>query len=262
MVERPTEPASAEPARPEPLPAATPERPAPSGGFFQNLVDLYFAPRDAFTRIVSDPRWLWPAIAFVAVTLGFLLFWLSRIDAMEFARTTLQESAFWDRIPPEQRAQVIEQTAGRMKFAWINGLVFGALWLVVVSAVLMFVFRFFYAGEVTFKRALAIVAWTSLAVSLVTVPLTLAVLGLKGDWNLDPNTALQANVGALLDKDTIAKPLWALATSLDLLSFWQIFLLATGFAVASRKKTGAALWGVVVPWALIVLVKVGWAAIF
>ena len=57
----------------------------------------------------------------------------------------------------------------------------------------------------------------------------------KGDWNIDPNNAVMANLGLLLDKSTAAKPLWALFTSLDLFSFWQIFLLACGFGVASRK---------------------------
>ena len=42
----------------------------------------------------------------------------------------------------------------------------------------------------------------------------------------------------------------------------MVFLLAVGFGVASRKTTGSALWGVAIPWILIVLAKVGWAAIF
>ena len=42
----------------------------------------------------------------------------------------------------------------------------------------------------------------------------------------------------------------------------MIFLLAVGFGVASKKTTGSAIWGVGIAWALIVLVKVGWAAIF
>jgi hypothetical protein len=92
--------------------------------------------------------------------------------------------------------------------------------------------------------------------------LTLVVMGLKGDWNLNPQDVLQANLGLVLDKAETAKPLWALATSLDLFSFWMIFLLATGFAAASRKTTGSALWGVAIPWALMVAIKVGWAAVF
>jgi hypothetical protein len=65
-----------------------------------------------------------------------------------------------------------------------------------------------------------------------------------------------------MDKAETAKPLWALVTSLDLFSFWVVFLLATGFGVACKKATGSALWGVVIPWALIVGIKVGWSAMF
>jgi len=41
-----------------------------------------------------------------------------------------------------------------------------------------------------------------------------------------------------------------------------MFLLASGFGVACRKTTGSAFWGVALPWALIIAVKVGAAAIF
>jgi len=245
-------------------PSSTPEPTSPGagGGFAQNLMDVYFAPREAFARIVRAGNWILPALGFLALVLGFTLYWQSRMDPMEFAKMTLQESAFWDRIPADQRSQVIEQTAGRMKYVWIQGVVVSAVWLVLVSAVLLFVFRFFYGGEVRFSQAIAVTAWTFFAVGIITTPLVLLVFSLKGDWNLNPQEALQANLGLLLDKGEVAGPLWALATSLDLFSFWQIFLLACGFGVAVKKSTGSALWGVLIPWAIIVVVKVGWAAIF
>jgi hypothetical protein len=133
--------------------------------------------------------------------------------------------------------------------------------LLVVGALLFFVFRFFYASEVTFKQSLSIVAWTFVATALVSQPLTLLVMFLKGDWNINPQDALQANLGLLLDPQTAAKPLLSLLSSLDLFSFWIMFLLATGFGIASRKATGSALWGVVIPWAIFVLCKAGWAAL-
>ena len=42
----------------------------------------------------------------------------------------------------------------------------------------------------------------------------------------------------------------------------MVFLLGVGFAVASKKTTGSAIWGVAIPWIVIVLCKVGWAAMF
>ena len=43
--------------------APAPVAPDAGGGFFQNLIDLYFSPREAFARIVRGPRsWCrsWP----------------------------------------------------------------------------------------------------------------------------------------------------------------------------------------------------------
>lgn len=251
----------------DPLPAQVPS-PAPvtpetPGGFFQNLVDVYFSPREAFTRIVRSPRFLVPLAAYLLLVLGFTGIWMSKIEPREFMKMQLEESGQWDKIPAERREAVLEAAPTQIKiFGWLGPVVFVPLMLVVTAAVLMFVFRFFYSSETVFKQAFAIVSWVFFAVALVTTPLLLLVLQLKGDWNVNPQDAVQANLGLLLDKSTAAKPLWALFTSIDVFSLWMVFLLAVGFAVASRKKTSAALWGVAIPWLLIVLIKVGWAALF
>lgn len=247
------------PQMPSPAPVA-PEKP---GGFFQNLFDMYFAPREAFGRIVRSPRFLLPLAAYAVLVLGFTGIWMQKMDAREFMKVQIEESGRADKIPAEQREAIIEQQAKWMPiFAWVMGPVGIAVTLLVVSGVLLFVYRFFYASEVSFRQALAIVTWVFLAVALVSTPVMLAVMSLKGDWNVNPQEVLQANLGLLLEKSSAAKPLWALLTSIDLFSLWMVFLLAVGFGVASKKTTGSAIWGVGIAWALIVLVKVGWAAIF
>lgn len=243
-------------------PAAAPEPPT-AGGFFQNLIDVYFAPREAFTRIVARPSFLLPLVGWLVLTLGFSAIWMNRMDAREFMKTQLEQSGQWDKIPAEQREQIIESSAGRIKtFGFIGPALAPPVMLLLTGGVLMGVYRFFYSSEMTFKQALAIVAWSFFAVALLTTPLLLLVMNLKGDWNLDPQSVIQANPAAFFDKETVAKPLYALLSSIDLFSLWTVFLLASGFAVASRKKTAAAIWGVAVPWLFIVLCKVGWAAIF
>ncbi len=237
--------------------------PESSGGFLQNLIDLYFSPREAFARILRSPRILVPLVVYAALVLGFTGIWMQKMDPVEFMKTQIEESGRADRIPADQREAVIEQQAKMMPiFGWVLGPTFIAIMLLVIAATLMFVFRFFYAGEVGFKQAFAIVLWVFLAVSVISIPVTLTVLTLKGDWNIDPNQAVQANLGLLLDKSTAAKPLWALLTSIDVFVLWMVFLLAAGFGVASRKPTSSAIWGVAIPWAIIVLCKVGWSALF
>lgn len=241
------------------MPAAAPEG---GGGFFESLIDLYFSPGAAFTRIVRRPGFWVPAALLLALSLGFFAVWLQKMDVHAFMTTQIEEGPWADRIPPERKAEIIEQQTERFpKWGWVNVAVATPLMLLVVGGLLFFVFRFFYASEVTFKQSLSIVAWTFLATALVSQPLTLLVMFLKGDWNINPQDALQANLGLLLDPQTAAKPLLSLLSSLDLFSFWIMVLLATGFGIASRKGTGSALWGVVIPWAIFVLCKAGWAAL-
>lgn len=245
------------------VPSPAPVAPEDAGGFFQNLIDVYFSPREAFTRIVRSPSFLLPLVGYAILVLGFTGIWMQKMDAREFMKVQIEESGQADRIPAEQREAIIEQQAKWMPiFAWVMGPVGIAVTLLGIAVVLMLVYRFFYASEVTFRQSFAIVTWIFFAVGLVTTPLLLLVLQLKGDWNINPQEAIQANLGLLLEKSSAAKPLWALLSSVDIFSLWMIFLLAVGFGVASRKTTGSAIWGVAVPWAIIVLLKVGWAAIF
>jgi hypothetical protein len=237
--------------------------PESGGGFLQNLIDLYFSPREAFTRIVRSPRILVPLVVYALLVLGFTGVWMSKMDPHEFMKAQIEESPRADQMTAEQKEQIVDQQAKFMPiFGWVVGPVFITLMLLVIAGSLMFVFRFFYAGEVSFKQALAIVVWVFLAVGIISIPVTLAVLSLKGAGHVDPNQAVQANLGLLLDKSTAAKPLWALFTSIDVFVLWMVFLLAVGFGVASRKSTGSALWGVGICWAIIVLGKIGWAALF
>ncbi len=89
----------------------------------------------------------------------------------------------------------------------------------------------------------------------------LLTLWLKGDWNLNPQEVLSANLTLLLDKSEAAGWLWSLAGSMDLLSFWTIFLLASGFGVASKRSTSSAVVPVLAVWGIYVAIKVGWAAL-
>ena len=242
---------------PEPI---TPEKP---GGFLQNLIDIYFAPREAFTRIVAHPNWVLPVVGATILGLAFTGIWFQHVDMPEFVKSEIQEAGQWDKIPAESRDAIIEQQAKFIPImGWAGALVGPIILYSLIAAILLFVFRFFFAGEVSFKQSLSISAWSMFPVGLVTTPLIVLIMWLKEDWNLNPERVLQANLGLLLDKAETAKPLWALATSLDLVVFWIIFLLATGFGVAIKKTTGSALWGVVTPWAVIVAIKVGWNAMF
>ena len=245
---------------PSPAPV-TPETP---GGFFQNLIDVYFSPREAFTRNIRNPGWILPAIALLLVSAASTGVWMAKVDAREFTQRQMEEfgGKRWEQAPADAKAQGIEAQVRFMPVTrWARVALGTPILLVVVGGVLLFVFRFFFATEVTFKQSLAIVAWSLLAIDLLTSPLRLLVMWLKEDWNIEPQLALQASPAALLDPSA-PKWQWALLGIPDVFSLWLVFLLATGFAVASRRATSSAIWGVGIPWLVLALGGVAMAAAF
>jgi len=237
--------------------------PAPARGFLQHVAGLYFSPREEFPSILARPRFWLPLTAWLVLSVAFTAVWLQKVDAREFMRKQIAESGRADKIPPGQMEQVLDTQAGFLKpISWASAILVPAVIVLIVGGLYLFVFRFFYAGDVTFAQSVAIAAWCFFAVALVTSPLVLAVMAMKGDWNVNPQEALQANLAMFLDKATTSKPLYKLAESVDLFTAWTIWLLSTGFGVATRRTTGAAAAGVLGLWALYVLGKVALAAIF
>ncbi len=227
---------------------------APSRGLFRNLLDLYLSPREAFDGILRAPRLGVSVPAYLAVGLLFTAVWMSNLDPRVFVKNQMEESGQWEKMTAEQRTAGLDAGARFFPiFSWVIGVLAPIVLLLVVAGVLLFVFRFFHASEVTFSRAVAVVAWSFLAAGLVTVPLSLLVMQLRGDWNLNPQDVLAANPTLLLEKGSTAKPLWVLVGSLDLFSLWRAFLLASGFGVAGKRSTGSAFWGVAACWGLWVL---------
>jgi len=243
--------------------AAAAPAPAPAHGFIQHVTGLFFSPREEFPSILARPQFWLPLMVWLVLSVAFTAVWLQKVDPREFMRNQIVESGRADKIPPGQMEQVLDTQAGFLKpISWASAILAPVVIALVVAGLYLFVFRFFYAGNVTFAQSLAIVAWSDFVVVLVSLPLVLAVLAMKGDWNINPQDALQDNLAMFLDKATASKALYKLAESVDLFSAWTIWLLSTGYGVATRRTTGAAAAGVIGVWALYVLGKVALAAIF
>lgn len=240
--------------------AAGEEAPA---GFFATLAGVYTAPGPTFASIARRPAFWAPFLVFVAAQALFNAVWLHELDPREFARVEIEESPFTVGMSPEQRAEGIERQARVFPFvAWLDPLVLSPLSLVGAALVYLFVLRFFYAAELTFRQSMAVVCWTFLSAAVVTLPLMLLVLYLKEDWNVDPRTALQSNLTLLLDKASVPRAVYSVAESLDLFSAWMLALLSIGYGAATGLRPGQAASGVVAIWAIYVLGKAALASVF
>jgi Yip1 domain len=189
--------------------------------------------------------------------------WLRKSDHLEVARVQLEESGFFDRIPPEQHAAIIERQARLLPvFAGLGPTVILPIVTVLIAGFFLFVYRFFYASDTTFRQSLAVLTWASLAYYALLTVLTALVMTLKNEWSIDPHSAIQASPVALFEKAAVPKPLYVLLEELDLFWIWLLLLLSAGYAAATRRTVRSAATGVLASRAVILAIKVALAAVF
>lgn len=220
-------------------------------------------PGKAFADIAARPGGWWlPMILVIITSITFIACYSQRVGWERMIRHEMETNSRIQQLPPEQREAAMERGA---KFAGVFAYVGAAVgtplaWLV-VGGVLMLMMNSVMGGQTNFKQSFTIVAYASM-VNLLAAILGIIVMFIKNPDDFDLRNPLAFNGGAFLSSDA-PKWLTALASSFDLFTIWLIALLAIGYAATSRKLTvGKAATGIVVLWALWVVVKVGWTAAF
>jgi hypothetical protein len=170
------------------------------------------------------------------------------------------------QLTPEQKAQAMESQRKIMPVMMYVGAGLGSLiTVVVVAGILLFLMNSMMDAGLKYKNSLNIVAYAMWPVSVVSSAATLAVMFLKSPDEFDVEHALAFNAGAFLNPDTTSKWLMSLASSIDLLTFWMIALMAVGFSAAVGAKKlpfSKALMGILIPWAVWVVLKIGFTSMF
>lgn len=219
------------------------------------LVGVFVSPKSTFPDIARRPRWWIPMILLgimatvVAVGYGRHNGW----DRM--IRQTIERNPRMEQLSAAQREQAI-QAATRVTsvIAYAAGLT-SAIAIVIVSAVLIFMFNVLMSADMKFPSMMGIVGYAFLP-NLISGALTLLVMFMKDPEDFDIQRPLAFNLGAFLPDAT---PRWAIvgASSFDLFSFWIIALLAIGISSSVRKISFAkAFVTILFPWALVVILRV------
>jgi hypothetical protein len=238
-------------------PAAQAPEPAPSG--VGRAVGAILSPSETFESIARRPTWLVPLLLWTALSLGITAMLLPKIDWEKMTRAQMEKSG--QTVTEEQVQSRIAQSK---KFGGVISYCIGAIspWVVaLMTAVVIWGSFKAFGWDSTFKQAIGVTAHAFLPGVLKAVLLLVLV------WRqetVDPQALgdlLRSNLGFLVARDS-SKPLHALLQSIDIFSFWSLWLFVIGFAAAAKIKRGSAAGVILTLWVIATAIGVAWNALF
>ncbi len=224
-----------------------------------HLINIFLEPGKVFADLKEKPTFIVPFILVLVATLALTFMYFMKVDSSWFIDHTLMAGG------KEMSAAEIAQAKSFMPGAKMMGYI-SLVSTPIVMAIVVCIAALYYllAGKITgsaigFKQALSLTCWSSMPMLLG------AIVGLIGVIMMSPQTGLESLMLTHLDPLVMHLPIdspWKqLATSFDLLSFWNIFLVALGWKTWGKTSWAEAITVAIIPSVLIYGGMALWALI-
>jgi hypothetical protein len=219
---------------------------------------VFLSPTRTFEAIAARPTWIAPVILWVLCSVAVSAVLIPRMDFERMMRERLDRGG--QKVSDEQVQSIVErQKRFAPVFGYAGAVLAPLLITLLVAVVLWGSFRAF-GWDASYPQALGVTSHSFLpgvVGSLLLLPL------IARQDRVDPSAMgdlLRSNLGFLAAPD--AKALHSLLAALDIFSVWTLALLTVGFAMAAKVRRGQAAGIILSLWAIYVLGKAGFAAIF
>jgi hypothetical protein len=233
----------------------------------QRVTSIFSAPSKTFEDIKRGNRSWWMPWLILAVV-GYLFFaviaskvTMQTVVDNQFKLASEKQQEQLAKLPPEQL-----QMQEKISLYVTEGIFIGAPIAVLIKAaivalVLWGTINFVFGGKAKFGAIFAVWFFANLP-TIFAALLGILVLfagGTPETFNI--KNFAPTNVGAFLPVMETNKAVYSLATSLDIIDIWMMFLLGMGIAIVAGVKRSSGYIAVFGWWILIVLIGVGWAAV-
>jgi hypothetical protein len=244
--------------------------PAPAGNGMsglQRVTSTFSAPSKTFEDIKRGNRsWWMPWLILSIVSYLFFAVVATKVtmqtvvdNQMKLASEKQQEQMA--KAPPEARAMTEKISLYVTEGVFAAGPVFVLVVAAIVSLVLWGTINFVFGGKATFGGIFAVWFFANLP-SIFKTLLGIVVIfagGTPETFNI--KNFAPTNVAAFLPVMETNKAVYALASSLDIITIWSLILMGMGIAIVAGVKRGSGYIAVFGWWAIVVLIGVGYAAI-
>jgi hypothetical protein len=235
----------------------------PSMSFLSRVVGVFFSPGETFDDIARKPNILAPLIVGILATVAFSEVMLAKIGMERIIRAQLEQSGAAANMTPDQMEQRI---AAGVKigaiFTHLVGLFAVPIVLLIIAAVGLGIVNLIFGAKTRFSTAFSVTCYANMVGVLGTI-LGIVMMLFGDPEHFNANAPVPTSLGFFLDQAHTSKALFALATSLDLFTFWFMAILGIGFAATTngKVKSSSVFFTFLAVWALYVLAKVGLASI-
>jgi hypothetical protein len=250
-----------EPTGPQPPPMSVGAR----------LAGIFFEPSSVFQNLRAHPRWLVGLLLIVAVSYAYTQAFTRRVTPERIAEFTTEKVVEAGFMPAEMaertKAEQIEAAKSPARIAagaistfttmFVFTAIFAGLYMLAVMV---------FGGRIGYWQALSVAVYAALPAIVIDKLLSFVVLYLKAPEDLHPilgqNTLVTDNLGALVSPGE-HPVLFALGSAIGVLSFYRLWLLATGLRNGSERLSKGSAWAVaIIFWLIIVLFGVVMSLLF
>lgn len=240
------------------LPKPAPDEPAPLSAF-ERIAGVFYEPSRIFKNLRSHPRWLAGLLVIAGLNIVYSVAFTQRLTPERIVSYTADKMAQTPFIPPEAveraRDEGLEQAKNPVQrvgtaiksvvgtFGFMSFL--GALYMLGVLV---------FGGRINFWQSFCALIYASVPIVVIQKLISLPLLFIKDVEDIHPimgqETLVQDNLGVLFSPAD--RPvLFVLASAIGLLSFYALWLKATGLKHTGQKVSKGAAWGTAILfWAL------------
>jgi hypothetical protein len=245
------------------LPKPTPDAPAPMSAM-EKLAGIFYEPTRVFQNLKSHPRWLAAFLVISSVSVIYAVAFTQRLTPERIVSYTADKMAATPFIPPEavqraredglEQAKNPVQRVGTAIKTFVGVFTFmaflGALYMLGVLV---------FGGRINYWQSFAALLYASLPVVVIQKVLSLILLYIKSVDDIHPlmgqETLVQDNLGILFSPAD-HPVLFVAASAIGILSFYGLWLKATGLRNVGQRVSKAAAWGAAITFWLLGLMLI------
>jgi hypothetical protein len=225
--------------------ASSPADPEPTGPGLsepQRLMNTFVAPSKTFADIRRNASWWVPLLLISIFSIAFFVMIDKKVGFDQVARTMLANNKAIQQLDPAQQEQAYSRTAVSLKVGEYAAPIFILIYVLIIAAVLMATFNFMMDAQVSFSQSMAIVMYGWLP-GILSAILAIFALAFGDPEGFRMDNPVGTNPAHFMDPATTSKFLYAMLTSVDVISLWIVVLIGMGFALNAKKKisTGSAI---------------------